>query len=97
VLHRQSVCVGGEREAMGKRWPPENVFAVKDLATLSKVQTANGEWIGVYRPGFDGDALLGASRSPRALARRLKGDPELACACPPCAIKGGASLENRAC
>jgi hypothetical protein len=72
VVLAGNVRLRQEGEAMGKRWPPEDVFAIKDLATLSKVQTANGEWIGVYRPGY-GDSLLGASRSPRALARRLKG------------------------
>jgi hypothetical protein len=55
---------------MRKRWPPEDVFALSDLATLAKVRNNRGEWIGIYQgpPG----PLVAASRSPRALARRLK-------------------------
>lgn len=55
---------------MGKRWPSEDVFTLSDLATLAKVRNTRGEWIGVYQ-GPDGP-LVGAGRSPRALARRLK-------------------------
>jgi hypothetical protein len=57
---------------MGKRWPPGNVFALRDLATLAKVRNARGEWIGVYQGPGPGGPLVGTSRLPRALARRLK-------------------------
>jgi hypothetical protein len=55
---------------MGRRWRPEDVFALSDLATLAKVRNDRGEWIGIYQ-GPSGP-LVDASRSPRVLARRLK-------------------------
>lgn len=64
------IVTGKSVDAMGKRWPPKDAFILKNSATLAKVRSAKEEWIGVY-PWPNGP-LLGAGRSPGALARRLK-------------------------
>lgn len=59
-------------DARKRRWPPEAAFLLSDLAMLAKVRTARGEWVGVYQGPGPGGKLMGAGRSPQALARRLK-------------------------
>jgi hypothetical protein len=56
---------------MGKELPSGETFVVRNLAELSKLPIAKGEWIGAYQPAFDGTLRVGASRSARALARSL--------------------------
>jgi hypothetical protein len=56
------------------RWPTEEVFQVRDPATLKRIRSAPGEWLGVYVARPFGKPLC-ASQSAVELRRKLSRIP----------------------
>jgi hypothetical protein len=60
-------------------WPNEDCFQLRELDFLRKVRILEGEWLGVYQgmlgvfaQGTGAQEILGISRSPAVLYRKLK-------------------------